>query len=153
VLEVDIPGRSSLRLAHAVFDLNGTLALDGMLEPGVPEAARAVGQVLRCLLLTSDTFGTGPSVARELGFDFRRAADGAEKKRVVQSLGANAVVAVGNGQNDAAMFAKAALAIAVLGPEGTAVPALLAADLAVRNILDAIGLLLNPTRLAATLRM
>lgn len=152
MLDVDIPGRGPLHLEHAVFDLNGTLSLDGTLLPGVLEAARAMGGVLHCLLLTSDTFGTGPSVAAALGFDFQRVADGDEKRRVIQSLGADSVVAVGNGQNDVGMFLDAALAIAVLGPEGTATKAVAAADIAVRDIRDAMGLILNPRRLAATLR-
>jgi soluble P-type ATPase len=50
------------------------------------------------------------------------------------------------------MLEEAALGIAVLGPEGLAVPALLAADVLVASIEDALDLLLNPRRLIATLR-
>ena len=38
----DIPGSPPLRIRHLVLDLNGTLALDGRLLPGVAEALDAV---------------------------------------------------------------------------------------------------------------
>ncbi len=37
MIEIEIPGWGSLRLVHAVFDVNGTLARDGELLPGVAE--------------------------------------------------------------------------------------------------------------------
>ena len=152
MIDVDIPGRGRLRLEHAVFDLNGTLSLDGVLLSEVPALARELSQHLRCLLLTADTFGTGDEVAKALGFEFRRVGDGEEKRRVVADLGANRVVAVGNGQNDAPMFEAAALSIAVLGPEGSSTAALQAADIAARDIEVAMAMLLHPVRLVATLR-
>lgn len=152
-MQIDIPGRATLKLDHAVFDLNGTLSLDGGLLPGVRQRARALSEQLSCLLLTADTFGTGESVARDLGFDFHRVADGPEKVSVVRALGSSGTVAVGNGQNDAGMLHEAALGIAVLGPEGTAASALQAATIVVPDIRVAFDLLLHPTRLIATLRV
>lgn len=152
-MQMEIPGRAPLTLEHAVFDLNGTLSLDGGLLPGVRKRAQALSGRLSCLLLTADTFGTGEAVARELGFDFHRVADGAEKVAVVRSLGTQSTVAVGNGQNDAGMLGEAALGIVVLGPEGTAVSALKAAGVVVSDIRVAFDLLLHPTRLVATLRV
>ncbi len=39
MLEIDIPGKSTLKLSHLVLDYNGTVACDGHLLPGVPGAA------------------------------------------------------------------------------------------------------------------
>lgn len=50
------------------------------------------------------------------------------------------------------MVAAAALGIAIVQQEGAAVETLLAAKLVVPDIGAALGLLLNPTRLIATLR-
>jgi soluble P-type ATPase len=50
------------------------------------------------------------------------------------------------------MFNAAALRIAVLGPEGMATALLSQSDILVRDINDALDLLLYPQRLAATLR-
>ena len=79
--------------------------------------------------------------------------DEAEKKRsFVHSLGADQVIAIGNGNNDALMLETASLGIAVLGVEGCAVSALTSADLLARNITDALDLLLHPVRLLSSLR-
>jgi soluble P-type ATPase len=74
------------------------------------------------------------------------------KMRYVRDLGASQVVAIGNGRNDRAMLRAAALGIAVIGAEGLAVEALTAANVVVKNVVDALDLLDNPLRLTATLR-
>jgi soluble P-type ATPase len=79
-------------------------------------------------------------------------ADGDDKARFVEGLGAERCVAIGNGANDAAMLAAAALGIAVVGPEGAAGSALLAADVVARSIADALDLVLDERALVATLR-
>jgi soluble P-type ATPase len=70
----------------------------------------------------------------------------------VDELGAEHVVAIGNGANDAAMLQQAVLGIAVLGGEGLATACLTAADIVVPSIESALDLLLYPRRLVATLR-
>lgn len=35
MIRIDIPQRGSIELQHAVFDVNGTLAVDGIPIPGV----------------------------------------------------------------------------------------------------------------------
>ena len=59
---------------------------------------------------------------------------------------------MGNGANDAGVLKAAAIGIAVLGEEGLAVEALLAADIVTPGAVEALGLLEFPTRLIATLR-
>ena len=75
-----------------------------------------------------------------------------EKEQFVESLGTEKVVAVGNGVNDSLMLKKAALGIIVIGEEGAASLALNNADIIVKDIHDALDLLLNKTRIKATLR-
>ena len=70
----------------------------------------------------------------------------------VSALGANTVVAIGNGRNDHKMLGAAGLSIALIQREGGATEALASADLASTSVLDALGLLRNPKRLVATLR-
>ncbi|NMC74942.1 MAG: hypothetical protein GYA56_11410 [Geobacteraceae bacterium] len=57
-----------------------------------------------------------------------------------------------NGNNDRLMLKAARLGIAVCEGEGCAVAALMNADIQARSIGEALGLLLNPKRLKATLR-
>jgi soluble P-type ATPase len=74
------------------------------------------------------------------------------KRNYLRSVGAQGAIAIGNGQNDCLMLAEAALGIAIVGEEGAAAQAVLAARVVCRDILSALDLLRNPQRLAATLR-
>ena len=71
---------------------------------------------------------------------------------MIQQLGPQHVVAIGNGRNDQWMLAEAVLGIAVLQEEGACTQALLAADVVAPSITAALDLLLHPLRLTATLR-
>jgi P-type E1-E2 ATPase len=154
-IQVDVPGRGFWELAHLLLDLNGTVALDGEVLPGVPERLAALSADLTVYLITADTRGRAEEIGEMLAARLYRIAPGDEagqKGTLVEQLGAEHVVAVGNGANDARMLAAAALGIAVLGHEGLATEALHAADVVVGRIEDALDLLLYPPRLVATLR-
>lgn len=71
---------------------------------------------------------------------------------VVEELGLDACVAIGNGRNDKLMLRASALAIAVIEQEGMCSRLLHEADVCTRSIEDALDLLLYPVRLVATLR-
>lgn len=75
-----------------------------------------------------------------------------QKEWYVRDLGADRVIAIGNGNNDRLMLKMARVGIAVTGEEGCAIAALTNADIHVSNISDGLGLLLNPNRLKASLR-
>ena len=173
MLTIEIPGYGRLALEHLALDLNGTLALDGKVLPGVAERLMALSPYLQIHLLTADTRGRGAATAATLGISLHRLTPGfavsaprpelgtkaqpngdeaAQKRAFVESLGAERVAAVGNGANDAEMLAVAALGVAVLGPEGLARAAWQNADLVVPDIGVALDLLLHPRRLVATLR-
>ena len=156
MIEVSIPGRETLRLRNLALDVNGTLAIDGTLIPGVAERLTTLRQTLEIHLFTADTHGTQDSIDRELNLTavvLNPTRPGAEQKEdQVRLLGADGVVAIGNGVNDVLMLRAAALGIAVIGAEGLATAALREADIVVTRIEDALDLLLQPRRLAATLR-
>ncbi len=152
---IDVPGYGQLDLRHLVLDLNGTIALDGALLPGVAEDLRALDPSLQPLLVTADTHGRAAAICEELGIEPRIIGPGDEtaaKERLVRELGTEHVVAIGNGANDASLLAAAALGICVIGPEGASAAAMRAADVVVTDIRAALGLLLTPSRLIATLR-
>jgi P-type E1-E2 ATPase len=156
MLTVDIPGWRSLQLEFLLLDVNGALTLDGDLLAGVDAGLKALVGVLNVQLISADTFGRLDNIAARLRVQAKRLEPGrpetAQKADVVKQLGAERVVAIGNGANDADMLREAALSIAVVGPEGLAGGALAAADVVVASISDALGLLLNSRRLVATLR-
>ncbi len=152
MIRIDIPQRGILELEHAVFDINGTLAVDGNVIPGVAERLRALGELLSIHALTAGSHGNLVEIERTLGIPLRRIATGEEKYQFVQQLGPAKVVAIGNGMNDVGMLRVAALGIAVLAGEGVATMACQSADVLALGPLDAIDLLLKPKRLIATLR-
>jgi len=156
MIELQIPGRGIIELDYAVFDVNGTLAVDGQLIRGVEPLIAQLRGKLEVRLITADTHGKQAEIDRQLKFTADRLKPGGhereQKAEYVHALGAQKVVAIGNGGNDVDMLKVAALGIAVIGHEGAAFEVLSAADVVTHTIFDAIGLLLFPKRLIATLR-
>lgn len=155
MIELIIPGHKSLRLEHLVCDVNGTLAVDGQLIDGVSKALRALKDRLLIHAITADTHGRQVWIDQQLGLTAVRIEPGNEagqKTAFIQDLGAESVVAIGQGANDAGMLKAAALGICILSSEGTSIETLQAADLVVPDILMALGLLEKPNRIVATLR-
>jgi soluble P-type ATPase len=152
MIRVAIPERGIVELEHAVFDINGTLAIDGKPFPGVQDRLQSLAKLLALHALTAGTHGNMAELEQELGLPLRIIGNGDEKTRYVQQLGPESVVAFGNGMNDVGMLRTATLGIAVLSGEGVAIGALQAADILAFGPVEAIDLLLNPKRLVATLR-
>jgi len=156
MLEIDIPGFGFVRLEHLVSDFTGTLSVDGRLLSGVKEILNNVARVVKLHVVTADTFSTA-----------RGALEGVEcaltvlsgevidmqKELYVRDLGAECVIAIGNGNNDRKMLTAARIGIAVIEGEGCSLNAILSAEIVVRSIHDGMGLLLNPQWLKATLRI
>lgn len=155
MIEINIPGRGELRLEHLVTDVNGTLAIDGQLIPGVAKQIGALSDRLTIHMLTADTHGRQALIDQQLSLTAIRIQPGNEseqKAKYVRSLGAESVVAIGQGANDAAMLKEAALGICVLSQEGAATEALLASDIVMPGISAALELLDKPLRIIASLR-
>jgi P-type E1-E2 ATPase len=155
VIELNIPGQGTIQLNHLVCDVNGTLALDGRLIEGVPEILAILSDRLEIHLLTADTHGQQDQIDRELGLTAVRIPKGDEataKSHFVSNLGAESVVAIGQGANDEEMLRAAQVGIGVLSDEGLAVKTVISADVLVPNINAALALLEQPMRLVATLR-
>jgi soluble P-type ATPase len=155
MIRIDIPGREQLNLKYLVLDYNGTLACDGILMPGLKSWMIRLSEELDVHVLTADTFG---SVHEQLGgFACQITVipvtdQSIAKLEFIRNLGAECVVAVGNGRNDSDMLKAAALGIIVIQEEGAAVQSIQNADVVCNSIIDVFGLLLNPKRLVATLR-
>jgi soluble P-type ATPase len=152
MIRIEIPQRGLLELHHAVFDINGTLAIDGKPIPNVVAALSSLASFLSIHLLTAGTHGNLKELEETLGFPLQIISNGEEKAWYVQQLGPENVIAFGNGANDAGMLRLATIGIAVLAAEGVAISALQAADILAPGPIDAIELVLKPKRLVATLR-
>ena len=155
MFDVDIPGFGSLSIQYLVCDFNGTLAVDGHLLDGVKEELNNVARQVSIHVVTADTFG----LARESlqGVNCKLVVlppgDQAEaKQEVINELGADQTIAVGNGRNDRLMLKTAAVGIAVLMDEGASCQTIGHADILVPGILPALAFFREPRRLVAALR-
>ncbi len=155
MIEIRIPGRGTLQLEHLVSDVNGTLAVDGVLMEGLAKRIVFIRDRITIHLLTADTHGKQAVIDQQLNVTATRLTGGNEqeqKRAYVKKLGSDKVIAIGQGANDAAMLKEAALGICVMSPEGAATETLLSADIVVPNIFVAFDLLNKPLRIVATLR-
>lgn len=155
MIAIEIPGRDTLQVENVVFDFNGTLAVDGIIAPETKNKLAKLQELVNIYILTADTHGTA---RRNCAFlkarieTFPTARAGEEKAGIVETLGYEHTVCIGNGYNDLLMAEKCALFICVLGEEGCSGKLLTLADVVVTSIDDALNLLLKPKRLVATLR-
>lgn len=155
MIDIDVPGFGRLTLQAAVIDFNGTLARDGALHDGVAGRLAALARCMALHVATADTNGTARDALAGLPITLHLLEPSAQseaKRRILDTLDARRTVAIGNGRNDRAMLAEAALAIVVCGAEGCAGEAVRAAHVVCRDACDALDLLLVPRRLIATLR-
>jgi soluble P-type ATPase len=155
MIPLDIPGRGKLTMKNIVLDFNGTIALDGVLLPGVQNKLNAISEIMDVYIITADTFGTVLSSCSSINCKLAVLTEklgSCEKLKFIESLGPQETAAIGNGNNDVLMLEKAVLGILVTGPEGSSTKALMAADVIVKDIISGLDLFLNPKRLVATLR-
>jgi soluble P-type ATPase len=142
-------------IEHVVLDYNGTLATDGILEPGVDQRLQKLSIRARIHICSADLHGSVADQTRafEAAIKILKGPNQSQEKvEFVRRLGPLKVAAVGAGRNDALMVKEAALGIAVIGREGVSTQTLENAEVVCVDILDALDLLLNPKRLAATLQ-
>ncbi|MCX7892303.1 MAG: hypothetical protein N2544_08060 [Burkholderiales bacterium] len=155
MIRIAVPGFGALAIEHVVLDYNGTLAVDGTLLPGVAERIGRLARDVAVHVVTADTFGSARAELAALPCEvvvLAPAGQAEAKRAFVERLGAARCACVGNGRNDRAMLAAAALGIAVLQAEGASGETLASADVVAPDIRAALDLLLVPQRLVATLR-
>lgn len=155
MIELNILGQGILQLEHLVCSVDGTLAIDGQLAEGLPRVLKALRDRLIVHLLSTDLHGKQTLIDQQTGIQAVRISpedEAGQKADYVRRLGAEQVVAVGHGKNDAAMLEAASLGICVLTREGVALGAILAADLLVPDIFAALELLEKPLRIVSSLR-
>ncbi len=154
-LIIDIPEKRTYRIEHLVLDFNGTLAVDGQLKASVKPLLLKLSEKIDIHILTADTFGTVAETMQGLPVTITvlgKTKQVQAKAEYVARIGAEKVVAIGNGSNDQLMLQKAALGISVMLEEGVATKTMLSSDLVCHAIDDALMLLLRPMRLVAGLR-
>ncbi len=152
-MHFNIPGQESLDIETIILDLNGTLTIDGILIGGVKERIEALRkEAMRLFLFTGDTQGNAGSIAQELQIEVRVTKSAEAKAGEAKKLHPDTAATIGNGRIDLELFRTVRLRILTLQAEGVHPETLLASDIIVPSINDALDLFLKPKRLIATLR-
>ena len=154
-VRIDIPGWGNIDIENIVIDLNGTIATDGRIATEVKQKINSLSELAKVYILTADTQGTANEEILGMNAELIKIPEEDSKQGkfdFLKTLNLEMTVVVGNGSNDQLILKEAALGIAVLGDEGVSVSAIKSADVVVKNIQNALDLLLKPKRLIATLR-
>ncbi|SCG81838.1 hypothetical protein DW1_0217 [Proteiniborus sp. DW1] len=155
MLIYNIPGRDRIEIENVVFDYNGTVAVDGKLIDDARELILKLKEYVNIYILTADTYGTVESQCKELGVKvatFPKEMASLSKKEIVEGLGPEKTICVGNGFNDIEMFKICKISVAVMENEGCSGKLLSYSDIVTKSIKDAIEIILSENRMKATLR-
>ncbi|UNC92997.1 HAD family hydrolase [Candidatus Contubernalis alkaliaceticus] len=155
MLIISIPGYKDLNLKYLVTDLNGTLANNGLIKKTTAFLLNKISQNLKVYIITADTFGIAGEVCSSLQAELTVLKGGGErdeKAAFIKGLGSEETVTLGNGANDELMLEQSVLGIVVIGEEGCCTKSLLKSDIVVKDVDDALRMLLNPDILKAALR-
>ena len=154
-MELNIPEYGQYKIKNLVFDYNGTLAEGGKVEAKNLAKLKEMTKDFNVYVITADTYGTvekmfeGTPVKVNI---ISRENGSKDKEILVEELGREETIAIGNGYNDRLMLKAAALGFCIAGPEGASTKAIMASDVVLKSIEDFFMLIKEPKGLIATLR-
>jgi soluble P-type ATPase len=159
-ITINIPRFGARQIRTVVSDYTGTLSRGGQLVTGVRSRLISLARLIDIVILTSDSFGTAQEQLKGIPHHIGRLSEDnradIQKKQLVERYDLKYVAAFGNGNNDRMLLktvkASGGLSIAVDNGEGCALDALLNAHMFIVGSVNALDLLLEPTRCKATLR-
>jgi soluble P-type ATPase len=155
MIELNIPGQGIFQIEYLVSDVNGTLALDGALLPGVASIIRKLHERIKVYLITIDSHLKQNLIDSQISKKakiIQKGQDALQKSEFVKHLGAINDIAIGQEAKDSQMLKTTATGICVLYEEGPFVDTMLSSDLVFPDGLSALKLIQNPLRMVATLR-
>lgn len=152
-MKFPIPGTGELTIDTIILDLNGTISVGGQLVDGVKQRLQQLKATgYRIVFFTGNTRNDADDLAAELGIEWRLAKSAADKAAAAQDFHPDTCASIGNGRIDLDLMKAVKLGIVTLQAEGVQVETLLACDIVIPTITDALDLFLDEDRLIATLR-
>jgi soluble P-type ATPase len=152
-MKCQIPGQGELEIKTIILDLNGTLSVGGQIVEGVHGRTKKLKELgFTVILFTGNTRGDADDIAKELNIEWMQASGAAQKRELAEKLEPETCVSIGNGLIDLQLMEAVALGIVTLQAEGVHRKTLLACDLMVPTINDALDLFIDQDRLVASLR-
>jgi P-type E1-E2 ATPase len=154
-MKIDIPNYKTVKIKNLVLDFNGTLANGGIVKDSTKDLLLLLKDKVDIYVVTADTFGTVKDQLKCIGINYHiisKENGSKDKESFVLDLSKKNTVAIGNGHNDVLMIKAAEIGICIAGTEGCFTQTLLASDIVIDDIDNALLLLLDKNKLIATLR-
>lgn len=152
-MEYDIPGQGQLKIKTIILDLNGTLSVAGTVPDGVKRRLQLLkDRGLKVVFFTGNTRNDADDLAATLGIEWKLAKNAEDKRNLALQLDPESCASIGNGRIDLELMKVVKLRIVTLQAEGVHIQTMLASDIVVPTINDALDLFLDKQRLIATLR-
>jgi soluble P-type ATPase len=152
---------NTLLITRIVSDYTGTLSLGGRLIPGVEDRLKRLKEIIEHIdVLSADSFGTATGQLAGVPltphiYEQNEPHNVLKGKHAEENIPSQ-IAAFGNGNNDELLLKnvreKGGLAVAVDNGEGCSMLAMQNANIFIVGIVNALDLLLEPTRCKATLR-
>ncbi len=152
-MDYDIPGQDTLTIKTIILDLNGTLSVGGKVPEGVkPRLEQLKTSGFRLVFFTGNTRNDADQLANDLDIEWKLAKNAEEKRNLALEMDPGTCASIGNGRIDLELMKTVKLRILTLQSEGVHVETLMASDILIPTINDALDLFIDPQRLIATLR-
>ena len=154
MITIQRPGKDPLEIEFILIDFEGTLASERRIHPKAKDKINLLSKRTKIFILSKGGKEVVGKSLKKVKSEVIFSTDGEASQRkleLLNQLGRERTVAIGNGMDDASMIEEAGLGICVISREGAAGEALRKADVVVTNVLDALDFLLKPLRQRATL--
>jgi len=125
-------GQEPLRIEYILIDFEGTLAVDRRVHPKAKDKMNLLSRRTKIYVLAQGQDQAVEEVLKKVKAEIVHLKEGESsqgKLNLLNKLGPQQTVAVGNGQDDVAMVEAAGLGICVISKEGTASETVEKADL------------------------
>ena len=148
-----VPEVGEIEINTIVFDLNGTLQVNKQIPEGVRERLAKLNELgFKLVFFSGDARGNAVDIAADLGMEFVKTVNGAEKEAAFLKYDSETTAAVGNARIDIGKFKHAKLSIATLQAEGIHTGILQYVDVVVPSIIDALNFFLDEGTFKGTMR-
>ena len=152
-MKYKLQGNQILEITTIVLDLNGTLAVSGLIPDGVKVRINQLKKIgIDVVLFSGDKRGNARSLADDLGISFTKSRTAMEKEKFFLQYDPKKTAAIGNARIDNGKFKHAAVSVGTIQAEGLHTGVLRYVDILVPSILDALDLFIDPNSLCATLK-
>lgn len=153
-MKYQVTGVGEIEINTIVLDLNGTLAVKGIIPDGVKERLLKLKELgIAVTLFTGDQRGNAQELCDDLGISFSKAKTSEDKERLFLELDPETTAAIGNARIDNGKFKHAKVSVATLQAEGIHTGILEHVDVIVPSINDALDLFIDPDIFGATMRV